>query len=321
MFSVWTFINNIQLGYIHQGLYVLIHSEGNMYKKNMYFVQILFSLTTLLLMLLCSFLYHSVDHQLSLKFLLLFSFVIFFLTIKEYVRNSALAKIKLWTAIGYDLLFMIITIGLIIIFHFTDRSSIENAWLSFGVGASIITIIDLIISRNDMKFKMDDVIHILRTNFKLTKWTTLTQILIWLNANIYKFIVTGFLGLEIVAGIGAAQYITQLLNPIRNGLQIYGTTFLSKIRINNKTMYAKYFKKYSFFFIMVVTLILIPMFLFPSFFLTLFYNDKFSSYANVLQILVFATFLATLSRILILDLLIKKITKFHLLWINKLQII
>lgn len=309
LFSIWTFINSIQSGYIHQGLYVLTHSEGDIYYKNMYFVQIIFSVINLFFMLLCSFSYNFFDPQISLKLLCLFSFAVFFLTLKEYARNNALAKIKIWTAIGYDLLFIAITIGLIIFFHLTNITSIYNAWMSIGVGASIITILDLFISQNDVIFKLNDVISIFKINFKLTKWTTLSQILVWININIYKFIVTGFLGLEILAGIGAAQYIIQILNPIRNGLHIYGITILSKIKNNNNTIYLKKFKQYSYFLITITILILIPIFYFPVFFLELFYDDKFASYGRVLQIFVFAAFLATISRILIMDLMIKKMVR------------
>src|SRR5687767_12145013 len=55
LFSAWVFINNLQIGFINQGLYVLINSKEKNYKECISVIQYIFSAGVLIILLIASF--------------------------------------------------------------------------------------------------------------------------------------------------------------------------------------------------------------------------------------------------------------------------
>lgn len=314
LFSVWLFVNNLQIGFINQGQFVLMHSSGDDYKNNMPAVQLYFTLFVFVTLTVLSVPIGFFNENFSHRTLFTVAVVMALKTLKEYARNNAFAQLKLPLTLLYDSLFLLITIIPVIISYLNNSASVMTGWYSFGIAALSIILLDFTINRYHRKIEFSKVNSVLKTNISFTKWTTLTNILIWANSNLYKFIVTGYLGLKTLAIVGAAQYVTFLLNPILNGMQNFGTAFLAKKKSESEEHYSKSFRAYSFFLICFVSISLLPLILLPEFFLNLFYGNKYAGNGLILQIFSFGLIISVLSRLLNMDLLVRKISKsiFHI---------
>lgn len=309
LFSVWLFVNNLQIGFINQGQFVLMHSEGNDYKNNMPAVQLFFTLFVFAVLTIIAVPIGFIDVNFSHGTLFTVALVMALKTLKEYARNNALARLKLPLTLFYDTLFLLITIIPVLIAYLNRNASVMTGWYSFGIAAGAVTVLDQIIHRYHIRIETSKIRSVLRTNITLTKWTTLTNILIWGNSNLYKFIVTGYLGLETLAAVGAAQYVTFLLNPILNGMQNFGTAFLSKKKSESDVAYQKSLKAYSVFLVGFVAIVLLPMILVPGFFLDLFYGEKYRGYEFILQAFAFGALVSVFVRLLNTDLMVRKVAK------------
>ena len=310
MFSIWFFINNLQMGFINHGLYVLTHSEPSEYKYNMPLIQLFFSAIVLVVFILASFIYLFSGSDLSLGSMVIYSLSLFFLTLKEYVRNSGLAELQVTRVTGYDLIFFIGVMGLIVIQMITGTVTLTSAWMDFALVSLAVIVIDVFGSRRYSKIDFSKAKSVFHTNFAFSKWTVMTNIIGFANGQVYKYFIAGFLGITLVAAVGACEYVIFLVNPILNGLQNYGTAYLSQKQQEGMAQYRKSYKKYSISVLILIGAILFPVICFPGFFLKLFYSDKYAGYEFLLQVFAANVMFNVFGRLYWMRLLVNVLTKY-----------
>lgn len=308
LFAVWVFINNLQIGFINQGLYVLMNSGEKNFKECISVIQYVFSILILVLLLLAAF---AVPYliDISPQTLQVFAISVFCSNLKEFDRNFALAESKVKKIVVYDGLILLFTLAGLAALIFTNTLSLDSAWAVIGIASLTVVVADFIYDRKSFNFNRNEIARVFQVNNKFSVWTLCASVNTWFNSNFYKFIAAGALSLKTVAVMGAAQQIVYLVNPIAFGLQNYNIGYLTKIKSKEPERFNEEYRKYAVQFLLLLLPVLAVLSIFPSQFLSLFYKDKYIGYEYVLQLFCLLMFLSIVIRVIQLPSTIAKRTR------------
>jgi len=310
MLSGWLIINCIQSAFINQPLLILSSSEGHDYKNNIIFVQLSYSLFVLCLLSLISLLIsYFIYPELTLDKMLIYSFALSFLTFKEYIRNSEIEKLNFGLVSSYDFLFLLIVCCTTAIQYLHGTLSIHLIWMNFIIASISLIIIFTVSLKEKISFNLKAYIETIYINYNFAKWRILQHIIGWANGDLYKFIVTYFLGLRIVAVIGACQYVTFLLNPLLIGLDNFGLPFFAKKKKGGIESFNTAYRKYAALLILIAIIMLLPIVISPVYFLKLFYGDNYTEFYYVLRIIAAGTLIMVFAKVFQFNLLVFEQTR------------
>ena len=304
-FSIWLFFYLLQQGGLSQGLIVFFNKGRNFTDTYLLLQMIYISLTVAVVVLIFTF----SKSMSSYDSVLIVSFVTYSICqlFREFVRTYNIAKMKFRNSFFLSFSYFLFSALFLSVFFYIDEPIMLVYWFFYSAFISLLIVIfDFYYNSNRYYGKLIANRRNLvaaKKIWKFVKWNILSNACFWGSSNIYKYVTAYFLGLEVLAGVGACQYVMYLSNPIMNGLQNYSISFLSRDGVPENRFVGFLFM------IGTAFVISIPMIIAPGLILRVAFGEAYVVYEAILISFGINLIFTTFARIFNIKLIVLKMSR------------
>ncbi|MFC1762280.1 lipopolysaccharide biosynthesis protein [Planctomycetota bacterium] len=144
--------------------------------------------------------------------------VISILLLREFFRRILFAHLNMRAALRLDIFLCIFQVGTLLILARFDRLSAISTLIVISIGGGLAVIFCMFSMRHSFLVQYGRIKRDLRTSFRLGKWILASSMVILINIEIYRWLLTAFYGLTEVGKYAACWSIVAILNPLKLGV-------------------------------------------------------------------------------------------------------
>lgn len=147
------------------------------------------------------------------------SAAIWFMLLRDFVRQICFARLAVKRAIAFDVAIAIGQIGLLAILAMTEGLHASTAFLTLGLVCALAAAGMYTVSRHEFAINVRHAAQDFRNNWQSAKWLFASGLAWSISMNLYAWVVAGFHGAASTGVWAASLGVVTVLNPLMLGAQ------------------------------------------------------------------------------------------------------
>jgi O-antigen/teichoic acid export membrane protein len=147
--------------------------------------------------------------------------VIFFITLREYIRRIFFVRLRMLTALGFDSLTAILQISGLLLVAFLGELTAARAFGVFGLGCALTAGFWFFWAGQDFIFSIKQALIDLGQNWSFGRWVLGSDTAIFLGSQMFPWFLASYSGSAAVGILAACQGVVALANPFLQGSCIF----------------------------------------------------------------------------------------------------
>jgi O-antigen/teichoic acid export membrane protein len=147
--------------------------------------------------------------------------VIFFITLREYIRRIFFVRLRMMNALIFDSLTVMLQISGLVLIVFLGELTADRAFVVLGLACALTTVVWFWGTQQDFIFSIRQAVLTLGQNWSFGKWVLGSSTAIFLGYQIFPWFLASYTGPAAVGMLAACQGVVTLANPFLQGSYIF----------------------------------------------------------------------------------------------------